>query len=55
MADGNDSTDKAVLKQAIAAYGYVSLWIVLSGCVIMSNKYLLAYGGFPFPIALTLW
>ena len=34
---------------------YVALWIALSAVVILYNKYLLAYGGFPFPIALTMW
>ena len=27
----------------------------LSGTVILYNKYILAYYGFPFPIALTMW
>ena len=30
------------------------LWVVLSAGVILVNKYVLAYAGFPFPIALTL-
>ena len=34
---------------------YVAVWIGLSGCVIMYNKYLLAYRGFPYPITLTMW
>lgn len=34
---------------------YVAVWIALSGTVIMYNKYLLAYYGFPFPITLTMW
>ena len=37
------------------AYTYVAVWIALSGAVIMYNKYLLAYYGFPFPITLTMW
>ncbi len=37
------------------AYTYVGIWIGLSGVVIMYNKYLLAYGGFPYPITLTMW
>lgn len=37
------------------AYTYVAIWIGLSGVVIMYNKYLLAYGGFPYPITLTMW
>ena len=34
---------------------YVTLWIALSGTVILYNKYILAYGGFPYPITLTMW
>ena len=37
------------------AYTYVAVWIGLSGAVIMYNKYLLAYRGFPYPITLTMW
>lgn len=33
---------------------YIVLWITLSAAVILVNKYVLAYAGFPFPIALTL-
>lgn len=39
----------------VQAYTYVGIWIGLSGVVIMYNKYLLAYGGFPYPITLTMW
>ena len=39
----------------LQAYTYVAIWIGLSGAVIMYNKYLLAYRGFPFPITLTMW
>jgi hypothetical protein len=34
---------------------YVTTWIALSGTVILYNKYILAYGGFPYPISLTMW
>lgn len=34
---------------------YVTVWIALSATVIMYNKWILAFYGFPFPIALTLW
>lgn len=30
------------------------LWVLLSTMVIMVNKYVLAYSGFPFPVSLTL-
>ena len=38
----------------IHACRYIVLWIGLSAAVILINKYVLAYSGFPFPIALTL-
>lgn len=52
-------SDKAAAKndfylQAAITYGYITLWIFLSAVVILVNKYLLAFAGFPFPIALTL-
>ncbi|GLC35983.1 hypothetical protein PLESTB_000526000 [Pleodorina starrii] len=40
--------------QAAVTYSYILLWIFLSAVVIMVNKYVLTFAGFPFPIALTL-
>lgn len=51
MASGSVS----VYMQAAAAYVYVVIWMSISMAVIMFNKWLLAYSGFPYPIALTLW
>lgn len=34
---------------------YVLLWIGLSAAVILYNKWILAYAGFPFPITLTMY
>lgn len=49
-------TDRArVIREVIKSYTYVVLWMSVSIAVIMFNKWLLAYSGFPFPIALTLW
>ena len=45
--------DIAVL--ALRNIAYASIWIALSASVILFNKYILAFGGFPFPITLTLW
>ncbi|GLC45866.1 hypothetical protein PLESTB_001447500 [Pleodorina starrii] len=50
--DKNAPSDFMV--QAAITYGCILLWIFLSALVIMVNKYVLAYAGFPFPIALTL-
>ena len=44
---------KIAYRQVLATYGYMLLWISLSASVIMLNKYILSYSGFPFPIALT--
>mmetsp|Transcript_23992 Transcript_23992/g.66668 ORF Transcript_23992/g.66668 Transcript_23992/m.66668 type:complete len:346 (+) Transcript_23992:185-1222(+) len=46
---------ESVAFQALLAYSYVVLWVTLSGAVILYNKWLLAYGGFPFPISLTMF
>ena len=44
-----------VLREVIKAYTYVIIWMSVSISVIMFNKWLLAYSGFPYPIALTMW
>lgn len=42
-------------QQAAKAYFYVTIWMAISMSVILLNKYILAYSGFRYPIALTLW
>lgn len=44
-----------VLREVLRSYFYVVLWMSISISVILFNKWLLAYSGFPFPISLTLW
>lgn len=44
-----------VLREVVKAYTYVVIWMSISISVIMFNKWLLAYSGFPYPIALTMW
>ncbi|KAF8072357.1 putative sugar phosphate/phosphate translocator [Scenedesmus sp. PABB004] len=44
-----------VAREVVASYTYVLIWMAISIGVILFNKWLLAYSGFPFPIALTLW
>ena len=44
----------SIIKEAMLAYSYVALWIFLSAGVIMYNKYVLSFFGFPFPVALTM-
>ncbi|EIE22024.1 plastidic phosphate translocator-like protein [Coccomyxa subellipsoidea C-169] len=56
MSDkGAMTPDKALFGQVVLNALYVSLWITLSGTVIMYNKWILAYYGFPYPITLTMW
>jgi hypothetical protein len=42
-------------QQAAKAYFYVTVWMTISMSVILFNKYILAYSGFKYPIALTMW
>ena len=44
-----------MLLQVVLNSFYVTLWISLSGTVILYNKWILAYYGFPYPISLTMW
>lgn len=46
---------KSLASQILLNLAYVSVWIGLSGTVILYNKWILAYYGFPYPIALTIW
>ncbi|KAL6769247.1 MOT20A [Auxenochlorella protothecoides x Auxenochlorella symbiontica] len=51
----SEEKSKAMWLQIAVTYGYVTLWIGLSSTVIMYNKWLLSFSGFPYPVALTLW
>lgn len=44
-----------VARKILKSYFYVLIWMSNSIAVILANKWLLAYSGFPFPISLTLW
>jgi uncharacterized membrane protein len=44
-----------VLKEVMRSYSYVLIWMSISISVILFNKWLLAFSGFPYPIALTSW
>ena len=50
----NLSLKGCMFKTANFRRSYIVLWIALSAIVIMLNKYVLAYSGFPYPISLTL-
>jgi hypothetical protein len=45
----------AVWQQVLSTYFFVVTWMTVSMAVIMYNKWLLAYYGFPYPLTLTLW
>ncbi|MEW5310383.1 MAG: hypothetical protein WDW38_002186 [Sanguina aurantia] len=54
-AKGQDALSRREAATNLATtYSYIILWVVLSAGVIMINKYILSYAGFPFPVALTL-
>ena len=44
-----------VFKEVVRSYTYVLTWMSISISVILFNKWLLAFSGFPYPLALTLW
>lgn len=47
--------DRANLMAALGECRYVAIWITLSATVILYNKYILTWGMFPYPVALTMW
>ena len=49
------SAQSRVTREVIRNYSYVILWMSVSISVILFNKWLLAFSGFPYPIALTMW
>lgn len=51
----SDPLSYLIWMQVVTNLAYVSIWIALSGTVILYNKWILAYYGFPYPIALTIW
>lgn len=52
---GEKQAARAVMREVIKTYTYVIIWMSISIAVILFNKWLLAYSGFPYPIALTMW
>ncbi|EFJ45992.1 hypothetical protein VOLCADRAFT_63129 [Volvox carteri f. nagariensis] len=55
MLPKDPASQAKVIREVIRSYTYVLIWMGISIAVILFNKWLLAYSGFPFPIALTLW
>jgi Triose-phosphate Transporter family len=47
--------ENKLLWSAAKSGFYIFLWITLSTIVVMSNKWILAYYGFAYPITLTMW
>ncbi|XP_015078802.1 LOW QUALITY PROTEIN: probable sugar phosphate/phosphate translocator At4g32390 [Solanum pennellii] len=56
MMAKNATLSGGVLKKVILSYTYLAIWIVLSGTVIVYNKYILdkKLYNWPFPISLTM-
>eukprot|EP00887_Chlorella_sp_A99_P002687 scaffold6.g2687.t1 len=51
---GGSGGGESPTRAALLSYACIALCISLSGSVILLNKWILAYGGFPYPITLTL-
>lgn len=49
------SLNPRVIREVVKSYSYVVIWMSISISVILFNKWLLAYSGFPYPITLTAW
>lgn len=47
--------DRALYRTCLRAYFFVAVWMSISMAVIMFNKWILAYSGFSYPVALTMW
>jgi hypothetical protein len=53
---GADAASQSkVIREIVRSYTYVIIWMGISISVIVFNKWILAYSGFPFPITLTIW
>jgi hypothetical protein len=50
MDAATERKEAAMWSAILATYAYVGVWIGLSATVIMYNKFLLAYAGFPYPV-----
>jgi hypothetical protein len=44
-----------VWRAILSTYMFVCIWMSVSMAVIMFNKWLLAFYGFPYPLTLTMW
>ncbi|KAK9807468.1 hypothetical protein WJX72_000005 [[Myrmecia] bisecta] len=49
------ATKHSVIREVVRSYAYTLLWAGLSIGIILFNKWLLAYSGFHYPLALTAW
>jgi len=54
---GKDASvnEETVAAACIRAYFFVAVWMTISMAVILFNKWILAYSGFGYPVALTFW
>jgi hypothetical protein len=52
--ESHKSATRAANNAICMSYLLMAAWISLSATVILFNKYVLSYAGFPFPITLTM-
>ena len=52
--DVSPSAARAASKAILRSYILMAAWISLSAVVILFNKYILSYAGFPYPVTLTM-
>jgi len=50
-----NASEQTIARSCLRAYFFVAVWMTISMCVIMFNKWILAYSGFRYPVALTMW
>lgn len=52
--EGSSPQAASAARAVWTSYALMALWISLSATVILFNKFVLSYSGFPYPIALTM-
>ena len=55
VRDADEKSERSIARECARAYFFVAVWMSISMAVIMFNKWILAYSGFGYPVALTMW
>ncbi len=55
VRDADERSERSIARECARAYFFVAVWMSISMAVIMFNKWILAYSGFGYPVALTMW